>query len=292
MTRLAGPYKTHNPWKLVGTVVVSGAVTFAFAFGFLVLPRYQQREAPRSTWDTICRALGFQQYRRIEAPGVPPAAIPSDVVWTDATVKAAVRGDVARGRFVAINCSACHGERGISEQSWIPSLSGMDKVAIYKQLEDFRSGKRLSGVMNGIAQALTKSDYADVAAYYSSLKPGLMEAVGTRVPRSGDSLHAKDATRRLVFGGDPTRGVAPCAACHGPGGYHVGAPSLQGQHANYIQWQLGEFAQRIRSNDINEPMRTIAGQLTQEEMASVAEFYGAGVAANRGSVEAAVRLRH
>ena len=145
--------------------------------------------------------------------------------------------------------------------------------------------------MNGIAQALTDSDYADVAAYYSSLNPGLKDAVGVRVPGSSDSLHASDTTRRLIFGGDPSRGVAPCAACHGPGGFHLGAPSLQGQHADYIRRQLGEFVQGIRSNDINEPMRTIAGKLTEEEITRVAEFYGVGLAANprQQSEEAAVR---
>ena len=205
----------------------------------------------------------------------------------------AVHGDVARGEFIAINCSACHGAQGVSKRSWVPSLAGMDKLAIYKQLNDFRSEKRLWGVMNGIAQALTESDYADVAAYFSSLTPGLKDAVGTRVPGSSDSLHASDATRRLIFGGDPSRGVAPCAACHGPGGFHLGAPSLQGQHADYIHRQLGEFVQGVRTNDINEPMRTIAGKLTDEEMVRVAEFYDAGLApdSKQKPEQAVVRLQ-
>ena len=273
MSRLAGPYKTHNPWKVVSIAVVTASVVFAFGFGFLVLPRFQQRDAPRSTWDTICRALGFQQYRNARNSGIAPAIIPSDVVWTNATVEQAVHGDVTRGEFIAVNCSACHGGQGVSKRSWVPSLAGMDKVAIYKQLKDFRSEKRLWGVMNGIAQALTESDYADVAAYYASLKSGLKDAVGIRVPEGEDSLHANDATRRLIFGGDPSRGVAPCAACHGPGGFHLGAPSLQGQHADYIHRQLGEFVEGSRTNDINEPMRTIAAKLTEEEMARVARYY-------------------
>lgn len=273
MTRLTGPYRTHNPWKAIGISVVTAALVFGFGFGFLVLPRYQQPDTPRSTWDTICRALGFQRYRSAQAADSTPATIPSEVVWTSATVEYAIHGDAKRGEFIAVNCSACHGARGISERSWVPSLAGMDKIAVYKQLEDFRSEKRLWGVMNGIAQALTESDYADVAAYYASLIPGLKDAVGLRVPGAQDSLHATDATRRLIFGGDPSRGVAPCAACHGPGGFHLGAPSLQGQHADYIHRQLGEFIEGSRANDINEPMRTIAAKLTDDEMARVAEYY-------------------
>jgi cytochrome c553 len=79
---------------------------------------------------------------------------------------------------------------------------------------------------------------------------------------------------RLVFAGDPKRGIPPCSACHGPGGYKVGAPALQGQQPAYIERQLAAFTQGMRQNDINEQMRTIAKQLTPEEMLEVSVFYG------------------
>ena len=47
---------------------------------------------------------------------------------------------------------------------------------------------------------------------------------------------------------DPQRGVPPCSACHGPGGYKLGAPTLQRQQASYIERQLAAFAQGIRQN--------------------------------------------
>jgi cytochrome c553 len=75
--------------------------------------------------------------------------------------------------------------------------------------------------------------------------------------------------------GDPQRGIPPCSACHGPGGYKLGAPALQGQHADYIERQLAAFAQGIRQNDIFEQMCMITEQLTPDEMHAVAAFYGA-----------------
>jgi len=63
----------------------------------------------------------------------------------------------------------------------------------------------------------------------------------------------------LVFTGDPQRDIAPCAACHGPGGYRSGAPALAGQYAEYIERQLAAFAQGPRENDIYEQMRLITG---------------------------------
>jgi cytochrome c553 len=82
---------------------------------------------------------------------------------------------------------------------------------------------------------------------------------------------------RLIFDGDPSRGIPPCAACHGPNEIKLGAPALKGQQPAYIERQLAEFAQGVRQNDIDERMRTIASQLTPREMHSLAEFYAAGV---------------
>src|SRR5262249_49642584 len=79
---------------------------------------------------------------------------------------------------------------------------------------------------------------------------------------------------RLVFVGDPQRGIPPCAACHGPNGYKIGAPRLTGQHVAYIERQLTAFSQGIRENDINEPMRMISKQLTSGEIHALAAFYG------------------
>ena len=100
---------------------------------------------------------------------------------------------------------------------------------------------------------------------------------GLRVPEGDRSLRQSDPAIRLVFAGDPARGVAPCSACHGPGGYKLGAPALQQQRTTYIESQLLAFAQGMRQNDISEQMRTIARQLTPEEMHAVAAYYGGGL---------------
>jgi cytochrome c553 len=82
----------------------------------------------------------------------------------------------------------------------------------------------------------------------------------------------------LGFAGDPARGIPPCAACHGPGDHKLGAPQLKTQQPAYIERQLAAFAQGFRQNDVNEMMRTIAAQLTPDEMHVIAEFYGTGAA--------------
>jgi len=121
---------------------------------------------------------------------------------------------------------------------------------------------------------LSLQDSADVAAYFATQRGGLPTLTGNRVPEPGRSLRESDPAKRLIFAGDPERGIPPCSACHGPGGYKLGAPALQGQQPNYIDEQLIAFAQGMRQNDIFEQMRIIARGLTPDEMHAVAVFYG------------------
>jgi hypothetical protein len=106
----------------------------------------------------------------------------------------------------------------VSTSDLIPTLAGMDPAVIYKQLADYRSGKRLWGVMNGMAKALSVKDSADVASYFAGRPGGLPAVTGLRVPEAGRTLRQSNPAIRLVFAGDPARGIAPCSACHGPGG--------------------------------------------------------------------------
>jgi cytochrome c553 len=151
----------------------------------------------------------------------------------------------------------------------------MNPEVIFKQLDDYRSGKRPWGVMGAMAKALSTQDSADVAAYFAARPNGLAAiARGGSLQRASGSKES-DSARHLAFIGDEERGIPPCTACHGPNGYKIGAPPLAGQHAAYIERQLAAFAQGLRQNDINDQMRAIAWQLTPSEMHVLAAFYGA-----------------
>jgi cytochrome c553 len=113
--------------------------------------------------------------------------------------------------------------------------------------------------MSAIAQSLTPQQYADVSAYFASL-PGLPENSGERTPRPNSSYRNRDPVQRLIYAGDPKRGIAACASCHGPGGYRIGAPALAKQNELYLEQQLQAFAQGTRANDMDMQMRTIAGR--------------------------------
>jgi cytochrome c553 len=166
-------------------------------------------------------------------------------------------------------------DRRRSERKWL----GTDQSWI----------ERLWGIMNAIARALSVQDSADVAAYFAGRADGLPPVAGEGIPQGGRSLRQSDPTIRIIFAGDPGRGIPldprtvhepPCSACHGPGAHKLGAPALQGQHAAYIERQLAAFAQGSRQNDINEQMRAIAGELTPEEMHTLAVYTVRGYRTN------------
>jgi len=99
------------------------------------------------------------------------------------------------------------------------------------------------------------------------------------------------ADAKPAFKPDAARGQtasAACQACHVADGTRglPANPILQGQHAEYIVKQLGEFKAGKRQNAI---MTAMAAPLTEEQMRDIAAFYASksaqsGAARNKDSV--------
>ncbi|HVI07240.1 MAG TPA: hypothetical protein VND65_02990 [Candidatus Binatia bacterium] len=161
-------------------------------------------------------------------------------------------GDPVRGEKIALSCGTCHGDAGMSNAAWIPSLAGMNEDAIYKQLADYRSHRRRpEWYMASIAEALSLQDLADVSTYYARQAPGF----ATRAPNR-DSPAA-----------------ASCRSCHNA--QSKDAAEIAGQQTQYLEIQLSLFAQGIRTNDRNEQMRKIARELTIDQIRQISESLGA-----------------
>lgn len=213
----------------------------------------------------------------LQARDNPPDRVPSYVSWTPETITMASAGDAFRGMLLAKRCDHCHGAEGFSPSAATPNLASMDTLAVFKQLEDFRTHKRLSRAMNPIAESLAPRDVADVAAYYAKV-PVYADTQDNRAFPQSKPEHGHEAVAlHLISFGDGERGIPPCQACHGPVAYRPGVPSLATQNADYVLQQLDAFASGGRSNDINMPMRTIARLLTEDERHAIAEYYGSGL---------------
>ncbi|MBB3142092.1 c-type cytochrome [Halomonas organivorans] len=185
----------------------------------------------------------------------------------------ALEGDADRGERVAGTCTACHQADGMGMampqgESW-PRLAGLPAAYIAKQLHDFKAGRRENATMMPFANMLDDQQIVDVAAYYAQLAPW---------PSLPDDYRAADPGKSaewLAERGDWSRTVPGCNQCHGPNGQGVGShfPPLAGQHAGYLAAQLEGWREGRRRNDPNGLMRGVAERLSDDEIASIADYY-------------------
>lgn len=237
----------------------------AIAVGFVWLPSAQAGAGALDLWGAICSAVGLPN-RNARVPVTVPGQPASSVAWTAETRRLLAQGDAAHGAALSSTCNSCHGSAGLSDDAIFPNLAGQSAGAIYKQLEDFKSGRRDAALMGVYISALSSQDLRDLAAHFSSLpRPFATAATG--------STAVDSPARHLVEVGDPLRGIASCAACHGPLGVTQGAPELRGQQRAYLEEQLQALAAGRRHNDISEQMRSIARQLTPQEISQLAAYY-------------------
>jgi cytochrome c553 len=158
-------------------------------------------------------------------------------------------------------CFSCHGLDGMGDGVSVPRLAGLDAGYLQKQMEDYASGIRPDKVMGPIAKPLDDRARRAVATYYA----GLPVVAGPASSAPPPVLWTK---------GDPARGLAPCAACHGPQAQGVGGgqPALAGQPAAYTRDQLDRWKRAARRNDPRGVMTTIAAKLTEGEVAALAAW--------------------
>lgn len=82
---------------------------------------------------------------------------------------ASLAADVAAGKAKAREvCAACHGEDGNSATAEFPKIGGQYSDYLAKAMRDYKSGQRKNAIMAGFAQALTKQDIENLAAYYGA----------------------------------------------------------------------------------------------------------------------------
>jgi cytochrome c553 len=245
--------------------------------------RNRRRGFERSGLSWLAVAILATGWMVVMASDNPPERVPSYVSWTPETIAAASAGDAFRGLMLAKRCEHCHGAEGFSDRGSTPNLAGINRLAIWKELEDFRSHKRRSRTMEPIAGSLTSRDVADVVAFYAKL-PVYEDPLDNRnFPQARPDPSRAGVASHLVSFGDGERGIPPCQSCHGPVAYRIGVPSLANQNAEYILGELEAFASRSRANDINMPMRTISALLTDDERHALAEYYGSGLGLLPGS---------
>src|SRR2546422_10446924 len=182
----------------------------------------------------------------------------------------AAKADSAKGQNIANKvCAACHGADGNSPTPANPKLASQIPEYLQKQLANFKpaTGKRAereNPIMGGMVAGLSVEDMRDVAAYYAAqrTKPGAVKSRDTFA-----------LGRKIWRGGDMSKGLPACAACHGASGAGLPAqyPRLAGQDAEYTEAQLKAFRSGERRNDPNKMMQADAARMSGPQNPPVAE---------------------
>ena len=183
--------------------------------------------------------------------------------FTESGELVALSGGAAGGSNA---CFTCHGLDGRGNGAGAPRLAGLDLGYLDKQLNNYASGIRQHPEMEWIARRLSATDRHAVSAYYA-LMP-FETAASAALPMEGRGLYLK---------GDPARGLAACATCHGAQGEGIGPanPPLAGQPAVYLAEQLESWRRSERRNDPNNIMLRISLRLTPREVAALSAYAAA-----------------
>jgi cytochrome c553 len=185
------------------------------------------------------------------------------VATAPATVMA--EGSADAGQAKSAVCAACHGADGNSVNPEWPSLAGQHSSYLASQITAFKDQSRQNPLMSAQAAALTDEDSQDLAAYYSQQVLASKEADAAAVNRG----------KAIYRGGDPDRGISACIACHGPNGLGnplAGYPVIASQHSVYVANQLRLYASGERRSDPNQMMRSIARNMTEEDIKAVSSY--------------------
>ena len=117
--------------------------------------------------------------------------------------------------------------------------------------------------MWGIARHLTDKQITEMVAYFSAEK-------NIRGPSRNPQLEAEG--KQIYTQGIAAQGTPACATCHGPQGAGNGIyPRIAGQHADYIERQLGVFKNTDERPD-GAMMKGVTNNITPAEVKEVAAY--------------------
>ncbi len=171
--------------------------------------------------------------------------------------------DLAKGKASFVTCAACHGANGNSAIAANPSLAQQHPEYLVKQLKEFKAGVRKNAIMNGMAAPLSEQDMRNIAYWVTTQK---------MTPGSATNKDTIALGEKIWRGGIANRGVPACAACHSPNGAGIPIrfPRLAGQHAAYVEQQLKDFRDGVRTND--KVMPEVVNGMNDAQIKAVADF--------------------
>lgn len=170
-------------------------------------------------------------------------------------------------------CVLCHGLQGQGDGETVPRLAAMDRGYFLQQMENYDNGARDHAQMSWIASRLDNQARVRLADYYAALPLTAPVQIAGVLPAPCPPPFAAILYQR----GDPERGIASCATCHGARGEGVGTgnPPLAGQPAPYLLQQLKLWRTGKRYGDALGAMTHVSRLLAEDELAPLADYSAA-----------------
>ena len=197
----------------------------------------------------------------IKMSGMPawPVEDRADEVWPVVAYLDAVKREAAPALAQVDGpqdyCSTCHVEVG----GQVPRLDIHPPGYLEAQLEAYLSGERPSGIMGQAASSVPPESFAELAEYFAETA----DEGGAGDP---DLVETGEALARRG-----TRDVPACLACHGSDAPRAKGPVLDGQHAEFIEVQLGLWRDGVY--DYDPLMHAAARDLTEADIAALAAYF-------------------
>jgi cytochrome c553 len=167
-------------------------------------------------------------------------------------------------------CTTCHGREGrAGPDGYYPRLAGKPAGYLYRQLLNFRDGRRHYGPMVRLVDPLPDAYLREIAAHYAALDLPYPTPVPAQAP-----AEVLERGRTLALQGDAARQLPACAACHGPAltGALPATPGLLGLPRDYLTGQLGAWVSGQRRAHAPDCMADIARRLAGPDLAAVSAW--------------------
>lgn len=229
----------------------------------------------------VVGAVAFAQSTVQPLPDAPPVETTALDANTVAALAKAQPGDPQKGAQLAGACAACHGLDGNADidPTLYPRIAGQSERYVAHQLALFKSGERLSPLMQPFAQPLSAQDMRDLGAHFAQQTSGAGIADDAMVetgPYAGMKFY--EIGQKLFRSGDAGRGIPACMACHGPAGAgnpgpaypHVGGQQAWYSSARLYAYREGETLEADKH--LFNVMASVAKSLTDEEIEALASY--------------------
>ena len=167
-------------------------------------------------------------------------------------------------------CVACHGQEGrATNQGYFPRIAGKPAGYLYRQLVNFREGRRQNATMAYLVDHMSAAYLREIADYFAALD------LPSPAPQTRGAPAAVLARgEQLVRHGDAQRGIPACAQCHGAAmtGVNPGMPGLLGLPRDYLLAQFGAWRNGQRRAAAPDCMGEIARRLSGEDVGAAATW--------------------